>query len=103
MPKMITANRLGDGEVVYLTRDGGWSARFGEGHAFDGEAEEDRLLSVAAKAEAELAIVVPYAMEVASVEDGVAPLSQRERIRAQGPTVSAERRQRAAAAARGQG
>ncbi len=97
MPAMITANRLADGEVVYLTANGGWSPQLTEGYAFEGQDEEDRMLSIAAQAEAELVIVASYVMEAAWVDGHLAPISQRERIRAQGPTVETERRRRASA------
>ena len=29
-PVVVTANRLGDGAVIYRTHDGGWSTRLGE-------------------------------------------------------------------------
>ena len=102
MPLMVTANRLGDGEVVYLTRGGGWSPRLAEGYAFEGK-EEDRMLSIAAKAETELVIVAPYVMDVARVDGDFEATSQRERIRSQGPTVRTEIRRHAAAASRGHG
>ena len=96
MPKVVTANRLGDGEVVYLTASGEWSPRLAEAGAFEGD-EEDRALSIAAKAEAELVIVVPYAMDVARDGGGLVPTSQREHIRSQGPTVGTEPERRRAA------
>ena len=103
MPKMVTANRLGDGEIVYLTQSGGWSPRFAEGYAFEGNEEEDRMLSIAAKAEADLLIVVAYAIDVTCDDGGLAPISQRERIRSEGPTVRTELRRWAATSAHGKG
>ncbi len=92
--KVVTANRLDDGEVVYLTENGDWSPRLTEGRAFEGD-EEDRMLLNAAKAEADLQIVAPYAMDVARDDSGLSPTSQRERIRSQGPTVGTEPQRRA--------
>jgi hypothetical protein len=101
MPKIVTANRLRNGEVVYLTPSGGWSTQIADGHAVDGAEQEDRLLASAARAEAELLIVVPYSMDVARVDGGLVPVSQRERIRAEGPTVRTEPRRPAAAIGQG--
>ena len=87
--KIVTANRLGDGAVVYLDADGGWSERLDNGWVALDQDEEAALLARAAQAEADLLIVGAYAMEVARLDDGLAPTSQRERIRSAGPTVAA--------------
>jgi sulfite reductase (NADPH) hemoprotein beta-component len=87
--KIVTANRLGDGAVVYLDADGDWSARLGNGWVALDQDDETALLARAAQAEADLLIVGAYSMEVARLGDGLAPTSQRERIRSAGPTVAA--------------
>ena len=81
--KVLTGNRLGDGEVVFLAGKT-WSERFGEATAFD----EDALAEAAeAHAKTEGTVVVdPYLIEVRDIEDGYAPVSYRERLRALGPT-----------------
>ncbi len=81
--KALTANRLTDGEVVFWAR-GRWVERFSEAELFDDEA-----LANAAEAAGKsqpTAVVDPYLIEVAPVEDGVAPVAYRERLRALGPT-----------------
>jgi hypothetical protein len=80
--KALTANRLADGEVVFLSK-GRWVERFAEADLFDDET------ALAAEAHAKTLItllVEPYLIEVAPVEGGVAPISYRERLRALGPT-----------------
>ena len=37
--QVVTANRLSDGVVVYLTADGGWTERLSEGCAVDSDAD----------------------------------------------------------------
>ena len=88
--KIVTANRLGDGKVVYLAQSGEWSERLTAGRAAEGKAEEAALLAVAAKAEEELLVVASYLMPVDEVDGGLKPLSQRERIRAIGPSVRSD-------------
>ena len=88
--KIVTANRLGDGKIVYLARSGGWSERLSAGWAAESKAEEEALLALATKAEDELLVVASYLMPVEQVDGALEPLSQRERIRAIGPTVRSD-------------
>ncbi|MCW5752275.1 MAG: DUF2849 domain-containing protein [Alphaproteobacteria bacterium] len=84
--KAATANRLGDGAVVYRDRTGGWSARFADAVAV----EEDLAAELLAAAERDMdrAMVVGVALiEVARVDGRLQPASLRERIRAFGPSV----------------
>ena len=87
-PKIVTANRLRDGAVVYLSAAGEWVETIAEaGVGADAETAE-ALLAVATTAEQALRVVGPYLMDVA-VEDGrPRPLGTREIIRAAGPTVA---------------
>ena len=81
--KTLTANRLADGEVVFLNGDH-WVDRFVDAELFDDEARAE-----AAEAHAKTLttlLVEPYLIDVQPVEGGVAPVSYRERLRALGPT-----------------
>jgi len=81
--KALTANRLDDGEVVFLA-NGRWVERFAEADLFDDDAAA---LAAEAHAKTEITLLVePYLIDVAPVEGGVAPISYRERLRALGPT-----------------
>ena len=81
--KALTANRLADGEVVFLS-EGRWVERFAEADQFD---DEDAALAAEAHAKTQITLLVePYLIEIAPVEGGVAPISYRERVRALGPT-----------------
>ncbi len=85
--KLMTANRLGDGEVVYLTAEGRWSERFEEAIARDDTEGQDRLARRGVEGERDLKVVGAYLMTVGRAVDGSwRPLSQREAIRAKGPS-----------------
>ena len=89
-PRMVTANRLGDGLVVYLDRDGGWSERIADGRVASDDAEAATLMTVAEGAAAGCQVVEPYLIDVVDGDGSVRPLRHRERIRAQGPTVPSD-------------
>ncbi|WP_051231164.1 DUF2849 domain-containing protein [Kaistia adipata] len=87
--KLITANHLADGLVVFLTAAGGWSYRLADARVIP-DAELDVALAHA-KAQHEAQIVVdPYEIEATVDADGVpVPVRLREKIRAAGgPTVA---------------
>ncbi len=85
--KVITANRLRQGDVVYLTADGGWSGRLCDGATVETDDQENAALAVAEGAVAERHVIDPYAMAVARVDGEIRPLGQREIIRSLGPSV----------------
>ena len=83
---IITANRLSDGVVVFLTA-AGWRTGISEALPLEGKAPvADALARAAADVESSL-IVDPYAVTVERGARGLMPVKLRERIRAQGPTV----------------
>jgi len=97
--KVATANRLGDGLVVYLAADGSWSERLAEGRVAADEAAQAELEARAQAAAAAHVVVAPYLIEVRD-EDGVArPVRYREEIRSRGPTVRLDLGKQAAAGA----
>ena len=83
----VTANRLLDGEVVYLTPARDWSPLLDDCCVVaDANAGAD-LLAAAARAVQDRLIVDPYLFEI-KIEGGcISPLSRRELIRAAGPSV----------------
>ncbi len=85
--QMMTANRIGDGTVVYLTKDGGWSEWITDGEVSRSDEERDTLMAVA-QAPAEIPEVVePYVIDVVEEAGVIRPVRYREAIRAQGPTT----------------
>ncbi len=85
--KVVTANRLNDGDVVYLTAHGDWSAWLDDSGPAETPEHEAALLERAEQAVHERLVVDPYLMPVARDAGQLRPLSQREIIRAAGPSV----------------
>ena len=85
-PVVITANRLGDGAVVYRTRDGHWSIRLDEAAVVSTAPAATELLA-AAVADG-ISAVGAYVAPVRIGADGrPEPGNLRESIRYGGPTV----------------
>ena len=85
--KVLTANILIDGNVVYLAAGGAWTARLPEARFLTDESEQTRLMRIAEQDVERRIIVDPYLMDAEGGTDGPEPVSQRERIRAAGPTI----------------
>lgn len=85
--QIVTANRLRDGAVVYLSRTLGWSERIADSRLCDGAEDRDRLLAVATRAVTRCEIVDPYAVDVVEDGDSIRPLRRREAIRVSGPSI----------------
>jgi len=96
--KVATANRLGDGLVVYLAADGSWSERLAEGRIAD-EAAQAELEARAQAAAVAHVVVAPYLIEVRDEDGVVRPVRYREEIRSRGPTVRPDLGKQAAAGA----
>lgn len=85
---IVTANRLVDGLVVFRTTQGSWSSSFSDAALYD-----DAAPILAAAAGEATVVVGPYAVEVEQAEDGASwqPLTTREKIRIQGPSIDFKR------------
>jgi Protein of unknown function (DUF2849) len=88
--KAVTANRLRQGDVVYLTDKGRWSPHLNESRVSADKAEQEAMLAQAETAVEAREIIGPYLMDVIEVDAILQPLSTRETIRAAGPTVRAD-------------
>jgi hypothetical protein len=87
-PKVVTANRLTTGDVVYLAADGRWVRALVEAAVASDAADLARLEAEAGAAAARQDVTAVYTMDVRLESGRPAPASVRERIRAQhGPTV----------------
>lgn len=82
--RVLTANRLIDGEVVFW-RAGEWVERFDDAECFAGEDQDAETALMAGKAR-RTEVIDPYLIDVIENQGGPAPLSYRERLRALGPT-----------------
>ncbi|WPZ35984.1 DUF2849 domain-containing protein [Thalassobaculum sp. OXR-137] len=89
--KVMTANRLSDGAVVYLTLSHTWSDRFADAHASDVPSELAGFEATTLEAVRGRIVVGAYLFAVSVGSDGsLEPLGQRERIRSAGPTVGTD-------------
>jgi hypothetical protein len=85
-PVVVTANRVGDGAVVYRRADGSWTTALDEA-AVTSDADLAREYINAAQAD-DLRAVGPYIAPVKLARDGaVLPGNLREIIRRSGPTI----------------
>jgi Protein of unknown function (DUF2849) len=80
--QIVTANRLLDGAVVYLTADHAWSEDFKASAALRDDASAKAALDGTAADVKARAVVGPYLAEAEETPDGLQPNSARERIRA---------------------
>ncbi len=84
-PVVITANRVGDGAVVYRTPDGGWTTQLDRAAVAATGTEASKLLADAIADD--LGVVGAYVAPVFVDRDGVRPGNLREAIRLRGPTI----------------
>ena len=83
--KVATANRLREGDIVYLTKKGEWSSNLQEAWFIEGDDSE--LVRWTEKAVKDREVVDAYIIDVDYIDGEICARSQRERIRAAGPTV----------------
>ena len=88
--QVMTANRLSDGVVLYLAQDDQWveqlaAARFAKTHG-----AVEQLQVIADAAVHDCLVIGPYLFAVEAFDGGFRPISQREHIRALGPTVGTD-------------
>ena len=86
--KAVTANRLVDGLVVYLGAEGRWVEDIADAFSVVGKEAGAALLAATEPDVEACRIVGPYLIDVVAGPDGkLRGTSERERIRALGPTV----------------
>ena len=83
----ITANRAREGCVVYLAGPGIWSEDLSDALVVEGKDAADELLAGALRDAAADAVIGPYSFPISVDNDGIAVLSQREKIRIHGPSI----------------
>jgi hypothetical protein len=85
-PVVITANRVGDGAVVYRRADGAWTTDLGDATVVTSAAGAHELINAATADD--LNAVGSYVAPVMLAADGaVRPGNLRELIRRDGPTI----------------
>lgn len=87
MARMIIANRLTDGVVVFLTATEAWEPGIAAGLVIADENEQQRLLEIAKSDERACRVIDPYLIDVETDAGIPHPTSIREAIRAFGPTI----------------
>ena len=87
--QVVTANRLRDGVIVWLTPDHTWSEDYAESQRLRDEAEAKAALDAAGIDVKAQLIVGPYLAEFNETPEGLEAASARERIRASRlPTIT---------------
>ncbi len=82
-PKIVTANALLEGDVIYLTADDQWSRDHGDAEYITDEAHAQlRLLDALSQGD----IVGAYLADAVLGKDGPEPLHFREAFRTRGPS-----------------
>ena len=89
--QIVTANRLIDGAVVYLTDRNEWSVDIQDSVRAEGDSAEslefaDQLLKISVDAVDTQKIVDPYLIEAVMRNGRICPVKYREEIRSSGPT-----------------
>lgn len=83
-PKVVTANALLEGDVVYLTEDNAWTRALSEAEVIEDEAHAQlRLLKAEASRDR---VVGAYLADVRQGANGPEPVHFREAFRARGPS-----------------
>ena len=85
-PKIVSANDLYKGDVVYMNSGGGWTRRLSEAAIAHDAAEGETLMARAAPQQEK--VVGPYLADVALDDDGRPfPTHFREKFRTRGPST----------------
>ncbi len=88
---IVTGNFTDDGSVAYRRADGTWSKRLADAGLLADEATAKHHALAAVATEQRL-ISDPYGIEVYADGTTIDPLTARQRIRANGPTIPIRRR-----------
>lgn len=83
-PKVVTANDLLEGDVVYLAHDRSWTRSHGEAMLIADPGEASALLELA-QGQADM-VVGPYLADAAPGESGPEPSHFKEVFRSRGPS-----------------
>jgi hypothetical protein len=86
-PKIVSANDLLEGGVVYLDKGHNWTRMISEAVIVNDSQAADALLADADQPDK---VVGPYLLDVTRRDAGVQPDHFRERVRETGPTLAAE-------------
>jgi len=85
--KVVTANRLLDGEVVWLGADKNWVGDLSRAQILETKDDLAAAMVTAGQAIADRQVVEAYDVDVVLEDGRLTPKRLRERIRAAGPTI----------------
>lgn len=88
--RIITGNRLEDGKVIFLGRDGAWSPDINHAKIADTDADAELLEKLGKIAEQARFVVGPYAIVITREAGHLQPVIYQERLRAFGPSSHPE-------------
>ena len=91
IPKVVTANRLREGDVVYLTANNLWTPHHHEAELIEDEAHAQLRLLHAARQK--LVVVGAYLADAKAGPNGPEPVHFREAFRTRGPSNYAHGKQ----------
>ncbi len=86
--KVLTANRLSDGIAVWYADSNGWVEQIGRARAASTKEDISALEKIAAETLAQGQHCDVVLIDAEETADGPRPLKLRERIRAEGPTIT---------------
>ena len=87
MPKVVIANRLTDGRVVFLASGDRWTGDVNEAQVAQTDGDAEALIEAGSKLEAKQEVIDVDLIDVHVEGDRVRPTRPREAIRATGPTT----------------
>lgn len=85
--QIISANKLDNGRIVFLSPDGQWVSDFADARIVLPDSDADAALQDAKRAEAANLVVSVETVEVETSSEGLRPVKLRDRIRIFGPTT----------------
>jgi len=88
--KILTANRLVDGDVVFLTSDHDWSIDINDACIALDQTHATLLEDMGAQADAAAHVIGCYLVDVIVTNDRIEATHYREIMRAKGPTVRSD-------------
>ena len=89
-PRILTANLLQDGIVVFLGTGGAWAPSLERALLAHSDEDAEQLEAQGGHAAAANLIIDPYLIEVEDAGSEPSPVAFRERMRARGPSVNLE-------------
>lgn len=84
---IVTANRLSDGEAVFLSANLTWSGNVHEASIARTPEGGEQLMDEAKKSVSSNTVVEPYLVAVTEEDGQIEPIAHREKMRTLGPSV----------------